>query len=121
VTLVSLESVAELARHAGHDGDLSPARFRMTIEIEGASGPHEEDKWRSRRVRLGDATLLIEDPVPRCVVTTLDPSTAKRDFPTLKVIKDYRGVSADGDLDFGMYADVIEPGTVRLGDELILL
>ena len=121
VTLVSLESVAELARQGGHDGDLSPARFRMTVELEGASGPHEEDTWRARRVRLGDATLLIEGPVPRCVVTTLDPATAKRDFPTLKVIKDYRGVSAGGVLDFGMYADVIEPGTVRVGDELVLL
>jgi len=121
VTMVSIESVEELARRGGHDGDLSPARFRMTIELDGASSPHEEDTWRSRRVRLGDATLLIEDPVPRCVVTTLDPATAKRDFPTLKVIKDYRGVSANGDLDFGVYADVIEPGTVRVGDELELL
>jgi len=121
VTLVSLESVAELARRGGHDGDLSPARFRMTIELEGVAAPHEEDSWRLRRARLGGATLLVEDPVPRCVVTTLDPATATRDFPTLKVIKHYRGISPDGDLDFGMYASVVEPGTVRVGDELELL
>jgi MOSC domain-containing protein YiiM len=47
--------------------------------------------------------------------------TAKRDFSTLKVIKDYRGISPDGDLDFGVYASVVEPGTVRVGDELALL
>jgi uncharacterized protein YcbX len=121
VTLMSLESVAELARQGGHQGDLSPARFRMTLEIEGVSAPHEEDSWRARRVRVGSATLLIEDPVPRCVVTTLDTVTARRDFPTLKVIKDYRGVSPDGELDFGVYAEVVEPGTVRVGDELELL
>ena len=120
VTLVSLESVAELARQGGHEGALSPARFRMTIEIEGVGAPHEEDTWRSRRVRVGGATLLVETPVPRCVVTTLDTVTAKRDFPTLKVIKAYRGVSPDGDLPFGMYAEVVEPGTVRVGDELEL-
>lgn len=118
VTLVSLESVEELARQGGRDGDLSPARFRMTVELEGVSTPHEEDTWSSRRVRVGGATLVIEGPVPRCVVTTLDPATAKRDFPTLKVIKHYRGVSPGGVLDFGMYADVLEPGTVRVGDEL---
>jgi hypothetical protein len=121
VTVVSLESVAELARRGGHEGELSPARFRMTIELEGVAAPHEEDTWRLRRVRLGEAVLLIEDPVPRCVVTTLDPVTAKRDFSTLKVIKEYRGISPDGDLDFGVYGSVVEPGTVRVGDELELL
>ena len=54
------------------------------------------------------------------VVTTLDPDTGVRDFPTLSVIKRYRGV-ADRELLFGVYASVIEPGTVRRGDELTLL
>lgn len=121
VTLVSQESVEELARQGGLEGELSPARFRMTIEIAGVSEPHEEDTWRSRRVRAGEALLLIEGPVPRCVVTTLDPATGVRDFPTLHVIKDYRGVSAQGDLEFGVYAEVVEPGAVRVGDGVELL
>ncbi len=83
VTLVSLESVAELARQGGHEGELASGRFRMTIEIEGVDGPHAEDAWRSRRVRVGSAMLQVGDQVPRCVVTTLDPSTGVRDFPTL--------------------------------------
>jgi uncharacterized protein YcbX len=116
VTLVSLESVAELARQGGHRGELASGRFRMTIEIEGVGEPHAEDAWRSRRLRIGDAVLRVGDQVPRCFVTTLSPSTGVRDFPTLHVIKQYRGVSADGDLPFGVYADVVEPGIVRVGD-----
>jgi uncharacterized protein len=116
VTLVSLESVAELARRGGRDGELSPGRFRMTIEIEGVSSPHEEDAWRSRRVSVGEAELEVGDPVPRCVVTTLDPDTGRRDFPTLHVIKDYRGVSGKGNVHFGVYANVVRPGVVRVGD-----
>jgi uncharacterized protein YcbX len=116
VTLVSLESVAELARRGGHDGALDPRRFRMTIEIEGVAAPHEEDSWAGLEVRAGDAVLRVGDHVPRCVVTTLDPATGIRDFPTLKVIKDYRGVTSDGDLPFGVYADVVGPGEVRVGD-----
>jgi hypothetical protein len=88
----------------------------MTIEIEGVDEPHAEDAWASRTVRVGRAVLRIGEQVPRCFVTTLDPSTGVRDFPTLHVIKQYRGVSADGDLPFGVYADVVEPGTVRVGD-----
>jgi len=49
-------------------------------------------------------------------VTTLSPETATRDFPTLHVIKGYRGIAADGQLDFGVYASVVEAGDVRVGD-----
>ena len=56
------------------------------------------------------------DPVPRCVVTTLDPDTGLRDFPTLKVIRDYRGINAEQQLEFGVYAEVVEPGEVSVGD-----
>ncbi|HEX5949395.1 MAG TPA: MOSC domain-containing protein [Actinomycetota bacterium] len=114
ITLVSLASVEELERQGGADGPLDPARFRMTIELDGLA-PHEEDSWAGRRVRVGDTTLLVGDPVPRCVVTTQDPSTGERDFPTLSVIKRYRG-AVDGDLLFGMYASVVDPGDVRVGD-----
>jgi uncharacterized protein len=116
VTLVSLESVAELARRGEHEGTLDAGRFRMTIEIEGVSAPHEEDTWAARRVRVGGAVIRVDEPVPRCVVTTLDPATGLRDFPTLKVIRDYRGVNTEQQLEFGVYADVVEPGEVSVGD-----
>jgi uncharacterized protein YcbX len=90
----------------------------MTVEIDGLD-PHEEDRWAGRRVRVGGATLLVGEPVPRCVVTTQDPSTGERDFPTLSVIKRYRG-AIDGELLFGMYASVLEPGDVRVGAPVVV-
>lgn len=118
VTLVSLESVAELAQRGDHEGSLDPGRFRMTIEIEGVSVPHEEDTWAGRRVRAGDAVIRVGEPVPRCVVTTLDPNTGVRDFPTLHVIRRYRGTNIANQLEFGVYAEVVEPGNVRVGDPI---
>jgi hypothetical protein len=70
-------------------------------------------------VRIGESVLRVADQVPRCVVTTLDPATGIRDFPTLHVIKAYRGVTRKGNVHFGVYADVLEPGTVRVGDALV--
>ena len=120
VTLVSLASVEELSRQGGRDRPVDARRFRMLIEVDGCA-PHDEDTWAGRRVRVGEAVVLVGDPVPRCVITTLDPRTGTRDFPTLKVIRRYRGVSADGQLLFGVYGDVVEPGAVSVGDEVELL
>ncbi len=119
LTLVSLASVDELSRQGGADGRVDPGRFRMLLELDGCA-PHEEDSWNGRRLAVGDAIVRVGDPVPRCVVTTQDPGTGERDFPTLSVIKRYRGV-VDGELQFGVYGDVERPGTVRVGDEARLL
>lgn len=120
VTLVSLASVEELSRQGGRARPVDSRRFRMLVEVDGCT-PHEEDSWGGRRVRIGQAVVRIGDPVPRCVITTLDPETGAPDFPTLKVIRSYRGVSSTNELPFGVYGDVVEPGAVRVGDEVELL
>ena len=116
LTLVSSESIAELARQAGFES-VDGRRFRMLLEVEGCE-PHEEDTWRGRRVRLGEAVVEIGGPVPRCATTTRDPSTGKRDFDTLREIAAYRGKRDGKKIDFGVYARVVEPGRTRVGDRL---
>ncbi len=108
VTLVSSESIAELARRAGL-GSVDGRRFRMLLEIEGCA-PHEEDTWAGRIVRLGEAVVEIGGPVPRCATTTRDPSTGVRDFDTLREIAAYRGKRDGKKIDFGVYAQVVQPG-----------
>ena len=87
------------------------------MELAGADRPHQEDEWLGREVRIGGAVVRVTKRDPRCVITTQDPDTGKRDFPTLHVIKAYRGVR-DGHLDFGIYANVVAPGRVAIGDEV---
>jgi uncharacterized protein len=101
-------------------GDLDARRFRMLIELRGAR-PHEEDEWAGCRVAIGTAVVRINGPIPRCAMTTHDPDTGERDYDTLRAIKDYRGQVDGKDLMFGMWADVVVPGTVRLGDETRVL
>jgi uncharacterized protein YcbX len=118
VTVVSRASVEELARQGGHEGSLDPRRFRMNLELDGCA-PHEEDSWRGRQVRVGEAGLRLLGEVPRCVVTTQDPTTGLKDFDTLKVIARYR--APDGSrprIPFGMYAEVERPGSIAVGDEV---
>ena len=115
LTLVSAESCAELARQAGVER-VDARRFRMNVDIEGCAAPHEEDAWAGRLVRAGGAVLEILGPVARCVVTTRDPETGKRDLDTLRIVKSYRGLREGKDVDFGVYASVVEPGPVAVGD-----
>jgi len=120
LTLVSTASVRELGERGGRDGDLDARRFRMTLEIPGCE-PYEEDTWAERELRVGEALLRVGEQVPRCVVTTLDPDTGEKDFPTLTVIARTRTrIGGRGGLPFGMYATVERPGDVAVGDRVEL-
>jgi uncharacterized protein len=115
LTLVSSESVRDLGRR-GERIDLDPRRFRMTLEIEGCE-PYEEDSWDGELVRVGEATIQVRGQVPRCVVTTLGPDSGDKDFGTLTHIARYRPrIGGRGGLPFGMYAEVVQAGRVRIGD-----
>ncbi len=111
-------SVERLARHVGRTTPLDERGFRMLIGIGGCE-PHDEDNWIGKRVALGDAVVRILAPTARCVVTTRDPRSGARDFDTLRVIKELRGVSARRTLDLGVYGAVERRGRVRVGDPVV--
>ena len=114
-TLLAEESVAALSRHAGLDAPLDARRFRMLVMVAGGA-PYEEDTWEGRDVRVGGATVRIAGAVPRCVVTRQSPLTGERDFQTLDAIVAARGYGEGRSIELGRYADVVEPGRVRVGD-----
>ena len=94
------------------DGD--GRRFRMLLELEGPD-PLEEEQWRSRRVRIGEAVLLVGDATPRCTVPSASPDSGVRDRDVLRELLEKRG-AVDGEACLGVYAEVLEPGLVRVGD-----
>jgi uncharacterized protein YcbX len=115
LTLVSSESIRDLGRR-GERSDLDARRFRMNLEIEGCE-PYEEDSWDGELLRVGEATLRVRGQIPRCIVTTLAPDTGEKDFGTLTQIARYRPrIGGRGGLPFGMYAEVVRAGRVRVGD-----
>ena len=81
----------------------------MLVQVAG-TGPHEEDAWIGGTVRIGEALVRVTKQDARCRMTTRNPDTGVRDFDTLRAIKDYRGVRDGKTIDFGVYAEVVEPG-----------
>jgi uncharacterized protein YcbX len=116
-SLLSTAGLAVLADAAGSDRPVDGRRFRMTFGIEDTA-PFAEDAWLGRDVRVGEAVVRPVDHVGRCAVTTQDPDTGVRDFPTLEILQRLRGhiSSEDEDLPCGVWAKVVAPGVVRLGD-----
>jgi uncharacterized protein YcbX len=112
VSIVSRASVDDVGMRGGVE-QLDSRRFRMLIEITDAEA-FEEDGWTGARVRIGDAVVRVGEQMPRCVLTTINPDTATKDFPTLDVLASYRKIGTQ--LMFGMYANVEQPGSVRVGD-----
>ena len=110
-TLLSRGSCDRLGDELGAHVD--GRRFRMLFELDGAAA-HEEDTWGL--VRIGEATVRIAGPVPRCAVTTQNPDSGVRSLDTLAGIRAYRGLRDGSSIDFGVYFDVVEPGRVRVGD-----
>ncbi|MEW9919799.1 MOSC domain-containing protein [Marimonas sp. MJW-29] len=92
-------------------GVLEPERWRGNIWLDGAA-PREENDWIGHEVRIGGAVLRVEEPIERCAHTTANPFTGQRDADTLGTLE-----RSFGHQNFGVYARVIEGGTVRVGDK----
>ena len=120
-TLLGEGSLEELARRSGL-GAIDPRRFRMLVQF-GPSEPHAEDGWEGRAITVGEARLSVGATVPRCAATTRDPERGARDAPIVRAIKEYRGIQPTGwgdGVPFGVYADVVQGGRIRIGDPVCL-
>ena len=123
LTLVSQASIARLGKALGV-ADLDGRRFRMTVTLAGPAA-HDEDRWRGRELAIGSCRVRVGGPVPRCVAVTLQPESGARDHAVLKAIVDSRapGVSDAGETvpaPFGVYAHVVAPGAITVGDRVDL-
>lgn len=107
-TLVSEASLGVI------DGD--GRRFRMLLEVDGLEA-FEEEQWRNRRVRVGEALLLITHPMPRCAVPSTNPDIGRRDRNVLRELVERRD-TVDGEACLGVCAEVLRPGEVRVGDDV---
>jgi len=114
VTLMSEASLHALATEfSGTAPD--PRRFRMTITVTGAD-PWAEHGWDRQQVSIGDVTLRVLAPVPRCVVTTRNPESGATDARILHALAKLRGKN---DISFGVWCEIIQPGRIQLDDPVI--
>ncbi len=110
MTTAALQALAD----ALPDSAVDVRRFRPSIVLDDA-GPagHPEFAWAGRRATIGDAEVEFVAPCPRCVMVTREiDGAAPEDRAVL------RHIVRELDQNVGVYANVVAPGSVALGDEL---
>lgn len=94
------------------DSRIDVRRFRPNLLVATAAEGFVEQEWLGRRVVVGDAELEVVAPCPRCVMITHAFEDLPRDPGLMRI------VVREAEQNIGVYARVVRPGSVRVGDEL---
>ena len=88
-------------------------RFRPNVVIGGVPGLAERE-WVGRELAIGGAVLAARELCVRCGVTTIDPDTVEVRPEVLRRVNDRFGGA------MGLYCEVRRPGTIAVGDEVVI-
>jgi uncharacterized protein len=91
-------------------------RFRPNLVVKGCE-PFAEDTWK--RIRIGDVEMALVKPCPRCVVTTIDKETLKKNKEPLKTLSVYRNHELGAI--FGMNTIPLNEGRIEINMEVEIL
>ena len=98
------------------EGRFEVRRFRPNLVLRpDDEAEFVESGWVGRRLQIGDDVVLqITDHCPRCVMTTLAQGDLPKDSGILRTAARHNNVNV------GVYAEVLRPGTIRRGDAVTL-
>src|SRR5262245_14829960 len=89
-------------------------RLRPNILIAGVD-ELDERSWPGAELHIGDTILRLDSLRARCYMTTIDPDTLQVDPNVLRdIVRRFDGRLA-------LNADVVRPGTIRIGDAVRLV
>lgn len=134
ITIITTSALQQLCEIVGHAVD--PRRFRSTFVIDtppahprSVNGstlgtrldlpPLSDDDWAGRQLALGAARVRVLGGVDRCAVVDFDAESGATDSRLLKALAGYR--TRPGGIEFGLFAEVVEPAVVHRGDAVELL
>ncbi len=97
-------------------GALDGQRFRPNILIETVAEGFPEDAWLGHDLAVGaDVRLRVVGRTQRCVMVTLAQDELPKDPRILRVIARMNAAC------IGVYANVLAPGAIHIGDHIRLL
>jgi uncharacterized protein len=115
--LMMTQSALDLVQARNADAQIDVRRFRPNFLIETPDGQpgHAEADWAGKTLQIGDVVIKVEITCPRCVMITHGFKDLAKDPGIMRTVVQETG----GDL--GVNASVLQPGELRLGDEVRVL
>jgi uncharacterized protein YcbX len=113
LTTNSLRSLERLTR--GSHADVRRFRPNVLVDVPDDDASFPETAWVGSDVAIGGAVLHVIAPCPRCVMVT----HAVADEPADRAL--LRTVIREASQNLGVYATVVRPGTIAVGDCLRVL
>jgi uncharacterized protein len=120
--LLTTASIAALAV-VGPPTAADPQRFRPSILIDTPSlDGFAEDGWQGQTLHIGEVEIVVQDPTPRCVMTTLEQGDVPGEPRVLQALAANHRVTTPLGTHacLGSYARVSTSGTIRTGDPVTL-
>ena len=111
--MVMTTSALQAMQQALPDSNVDIKRFRPSIVIDTPESGHPEFTWTGKTAQLGTAVIEFLDPCPRCIMIT---RKINDELPEDRAI--LRHVVRDLNQAVGVYARILTPGRVALGDAL---
>jgi uncharacterized protein YcbX len=109
VSLIGTASLDWCREHLGVDTDRRRVRPNVVIET---SEPFVEESWMDQLVQVGEVRLRVVARIERCRTVDLAQDGVTETTRLLKALGRSRDVC------LGVYADVVTPGRLRVGDEV---
>jgi uncharacterized protein len=110
VSLVGTASLDWCREHLGVDADRRRIRPNLVVDT---SEPFVEETWTGL-VAVGSTRLRFDQRIVRCRMIDIAQEGLPPEGGWLQALTDTR------DLCLGIHLDIVEPGTIRLGDEVRL-
>ena len=111
ISLLNLASIRALSDRLGQT--LDPRRFRGNLWVDGPA-PWEEFGWIGETITIGNAQFRVEERIERCLATTANPDTGRRDADTLGALE-----TGWGHRDMGVYLVALNDARIETGAPVI--
>jgi uncharacterized protein len=109
ILVLTTASLRTAARHYP-DGTWDVRRFRPNVLIDLEGDGWVEDSWVGCQLRIGTVTLLPTQPCIRCTMVTRSQPGLDADVAVFRTLARHHGGL------FGVWSDVVVPGSMSLGD-----
>jgi uncharacterized protein YcbX len=114
--MVMTTSAMDALRAALPNSVIDERRFRPSIMVETHETGHVEFSWKGKQAQMGSAVVEFLDPCPRCVMVT--QAVNANIGPDRDIL---RHIVRDLDQNLGVYARIVTPGMVGVGDTMTFL